>query len=68
MVNEDHLKQVYHVATRRLFESCWGQGDIHLDDWELNHLAECEECSHIRDVFARQSAAMKTGGSDNEVP
>jgi hypothetical protein len=50
-----------HILMRRLFDSTSAdlQGEFHLDDWELAHLNACEECQHIRDVFARQFLAMK---------
>ena len=67
MANDERVKTVYHVSTRRLFDSCWSQGEFHLDEWESNHLLDCQVCMHIRDVFARQYTAMKTGVSDNEV-
>ena len=67
MANDERVKTVYHVSTRRLFDSCWSQDEFHLDEWESNHLLDCQVCMHIRDVFARQYTAMKTGVSDNEV-
>ncbi len=65
MADEERVKPVYHVSTRRLFDSCWSHGEFHLDEWELSHLADCSECTHVRDVFARQSIAMKSRGDDD---
>jgi hypothetical protein len=67
MGTDERLKAVYHVSTRRLFDSCWSQDEFHLDEWESSHLADCQVCTHIRDVFARQYTAMKARVGDNEV-
>ena len=55
-----------HVSMRRLFDSTSAdlQGKFHFDNWELTHLTGCEECQHIRDVFARQFVAMKGKAAD----
>ena len=66
MADDEQVNPVYHVSMRRLFDSCW-QGEFHLDEWELSHLADCVHCMHIRDVLARQDIAMQTRVSDHEV-
>jgi hypothetical protein len=57
-----------HITMQRLFNSTSAdlQGEFHFDDWELVHLTGCEECQHIRDVFARQSIAMKARAGSND--
>jgi hypothetical protein len=46
-----------HIRPLRLFDL--SQSDrlrkpIELDDWEKEHLQECEECKEVLEVFARQ--------------
>jgi hypothetical protein len=57
-----------HIAVRRLFDSTSPelQGEFHFDDWELVHLTGCEECQHIREVFARQLIVMKAKAGSND--
>jgi hypothetical protein len=56
-----------HIATRRLFDSISTdlEQELHFDDWELKHLAECKECEHIRDVFGRQFSEMNKNAARN---
>jgi hypothetical protein len=62
------IRQI-HIATQRLFDSISVdlEQEFHFDDWELNHLAECTECEHVRDVFGRQSSAMNKKAATDEV-
>ena len=50
-----------HIQTLRLLDSSRGDlaGKFHLEDWELTHLAGCEECQDVRNVFARQFSKTK---------
>jgi hypothetical protein len=60
MSNEQRRREI-HVSTRRLFESTSPdfQAEFRFDDWEVDHLHDCGECQHIREVFARQIIALK---------
>ena len=64
MTTEQGTRQI-HIVTRRLFESISVdfQGEFRFEDWEADHLHDCAECQHIREVFARQVIALnaKTG-------
>ena len=68
MAYDVRIKEI-HIATQRLFESVSVvlEQEFHFDDWELNHLAGCKECEHIRDVFGRQFSAMHRKAAADEV-
>jgi hypothetical protein len=50
-----------HIETLRLFDASRGdlQGRFKLEEWELAHLAICNECQHVREVFGRQFTTLK---------
>jgi hypothetical protein len=50
-----------HIQTLRLLDSSRGDlaGKFHLENWELKHLADCEECQDVRRIFMRQFTTMK---------
>jgi hypothetical protein len=68
-MDHDARIKAIHIATQRLFDSISldQQENFHFDDWELTHLAGCQECEHIRDVFGRQFSAMRRKTASNEV-
>jgi hypothetical protein len=45
-----------HISTLRLFDASRSdlKGKFELEKWEQEHLAECAECRHVKDVFDRQ--------------
>ena len=68
-MDHDARIKAIHIATQRLFDSISveRQLDFRFDEWELQHLAGCSECEHIRDVFGRQFSAMQKKAANNEV-
>lgn len=67
MANEARTRE-QHIATRRLFDSISPelQERVQLEDGELEHLLCCNECKHVREVFAKQFIAMKQKNEGNE--
>ena len=61
MSDRKEIKVLEHIETLRLFDSSRGdlQGKFRFEDWESEHLAVCQECQHIREVFSRQFTAIK---------
>jgi hypothetical protein len=61
MPDRKEIKVLEHIETLRLFDSSRGdlQGKFRFEDWESEHLAVCQECQHIREVFSRQFTAIK---------
>lgn len=57
-----------HISTLRLFDA--SRGDLKetfkLEQWEEDHLAECTECRHVKEVFDRQFTG-KTNGDTSSV-
>jgi hypothetical protein len=46
-----------HIKPLRLFDLSQAESrksNFRLEDWEKEHLRECDECQHIVEVFARQ--------------
>ena len=56
-----------HISTLRLFDASRGdlKGKFELEKWEQEHLAECAECRHVKEVFDRQFTGKTNGGSTN---
>jgi hypothetical protein len=58
-----------HIQPLRLFDLVQAevkQSKFRLDDGEEQHLQQCLECQHVRDVFARQfNPKKKPNGESN---
>ena len=61
MPEQKKIDPLEHINTLRLFDSSRGdlQGKFTLEAGELEHLAQCAECQHVREVFRRQFTALK---------
>lgn len=57
-----------HVNMLRLFDSSREdlQGKFQLEEWELQHLKQCEECRHVQEVFMRQFTGVKKPASEKQ--
>jgi hypothetical protein len=58
------LESTDHIHMLRLLDASRGdlQGKFKLEEWELDHLAGCGECQHVREVFGRQFTSLKPKG------
>ena len=56
-----------HISTLRLFEASRGdlKDEFELETWEKNHLEECPECKHVKEVFERQFTGKANSGSSS---
>jgi hypothetical protein len=54
-----------HISTIRLFDASRSdlKGQFELEEWERQHLVECGECRHVKDVFDRQFTGKTNGDS-----
>ena len=56
-----------HISTLRLFEA--SRADLKetfkLEEWEEDHLAECMECRHVKEVFDRQFTGKANGDTSS---